>query len=57
MDIESASEALSEMLRPLGLGVFEDIITENPVYAGSILEAMAPDDATGFSPGDHPPDA
>ena len=51
MDIESASEALSEMLRPLGLGVFEDLIKENPVYAGSILEAMAPDDATDFLQG------
>ncbi|HAW95803.1 MAG: magnesium transporter [Phycisphaerae bacterium] len=51
MDIESASEALSEMLRPLGLGVFEDLIKENSEYAGSILEAMAPDDATDFLQG------
>ena len=54
MDIESASEALSEMLRPLGLGVFEDLINENSEYAGSILEAMAPDDATDFLQGIDP---
>ena len=48
MDIELAAEALAEMLRPLGRGVLDDLIEEDPQSAAGLLESMAPDDATDF---------
>jgi magnesium transporter len=46
MDVESAAEALAHMLTPLGVGVLEDLIDEDPQYAGQLIAEMAPDDAT-----------
>lgn len=46
MDVESAAEALAHMITPLGVSVLEDLIVEDPVYAGKLIEEMAPDDAT-----------
>lgn len=46
MDVESAADALAHMLTPLGVSVLEDLIIEDPVYAGKLIEEMAPDDAT-----------
>jgi magnesium transporter len=46
MDVESAADALAHMLTPLGVSVLEDLIIEDPDYAGKLIEEMAPDDAT-----------
>ncbi|MBL9119995.1 MAG: magnesium transporter [Phycisphaerae bacterium] len=46
MDVESAADALAHMLTPLGVSVLEDLIVEDPAYAGKLIEEMAPDDAT-----------
>lgn len=46
MGVESAAEALAHMLTPLGVSVLEDLIDEDPQYAGQLIEEMAPDDAT-----------
>ena len=46
MDIETAAEALAHMITPLGVSVLEDLIEEDPKYAGQLIEEMAPDDAT-----------
>ena len=48
MDIDLASEALAEMLPPLGQVVLEELIEQDPLATAELLEAMAPDDATGF---------
>jgi len=48
MDVESAAEALAEMVRPLGVSVLADLLEEDVEFAASLLEAMAPDDATDF---------
>lgn len=46
MDVETAAEALAHMITPLGVSVLEDLIEEDPKYAGQLIEEMAPDDAT-----------
>lgn len=46
MDVESAADALAHMVTALGVSVLEDLIVEDPVYAGKLIEEMAPDDAT-----------
>jgi magnesium transporter len=46
MGTESAAEALAHMLPALGVSVLEDLIEEDPAYAGQLIEEMAPDDAT-----------
>jgi magnesium transporter len=46
MDVESAAEALAHMITALGVSVLEDLIDEDPAYAGRLIEEMAPDDAT-----------
>lgn len=46
MDVESAAEALAHMITALGVSVLEDLIDEDPAYAGKLIEEMAPDDAT-----------
>jgi magnesium transporter len=46
MGAESAAEALAHMLPALGVSVLEDLIEEDPAYAGQLIEEMAPDDAT-----------
>lgn len=46
MDVESAADALAHMIPALGVSVLEDLIVEDPVYAGKLIEEMAPDDAT-----------
>jgi magnesium transporter len=46
MTPETAAEALAHMLTPLGVSVLEDLIEEDPHYAGQLIEEMAPDDAT-----------
>ncbi len=45
MDIESAADALAHMITQLGVSVLEDLIEEDPRYAGKLIEKMAPDDA------------
>ncbi len=46
MEIDAAADALSHMATPLAVSVIEDLIDEDPAYAGLLLGAMAPDDAT-----------
>jgi magnesium transporter len=46
METESAAEALAHMHPSLAVGVLEDLIEEDPSYAGKLIEEMAPDDAT-----------
>lgn len=46
MDVETAADALAHMITPLGVSVLEDLIEEDPGYAGQLIEEMAPDDAT-----------
>ncbi len=46
METESAAEALAHMHPSLAVGVLEDLIEEDPSYAGTLIEEMAPDDAT-----------
>jgi len=46
MEAESAAEALAHMVPALGVSVLEDLIEEDPAYAGQLIEEMAPDDAT-----------
>jgi len=45
MDVASAAEALAHMLTPLAVSVLEDLIEEDPAYAGKLIEQMEPDDA------------
>ncbi len=46
MEVDAAAEALSHMAMPLAVSVIEDLIDEDPAYAGRLLGEMAPDDAT-----------
>ncbi len=46
MEIDAAADALSHMATPLAVSVIEDLIEEDPAYAGRVLGEMAPDDAT-----------
>ena len=46
METESAAEALAHMHPSLAVSVLEDLIEEDPSYAGKLIEEMAPDDAT-----------
>ncbi len=46
METESAADALAHMHPSLAVGVLEDLIEEDPSYAGTLIEEMAPDDAT-----------
>lgn len=45
MDDQAAADALAEMNLPLAISMLDDLIDEEPVYAGLLLELMAPDDA------------
>lgn len=45
MKDRAAASALSEMEMPLAAGVMEDLIDEDPSYAGRLIEQMADDDA------------
>ncbi len=46
MDVDAAADALSHMVTPLAVSVLEDLIDDDPSYAGRVLAEMAPDDAT-----------
>ena len=46
METESAADALAHMHPSLAVSVLEDLIEEDPAYAGQLIEEMAPDDAT-----------
>jgi magnesium transporter len=46
MEMQAAADAIAEMSTPLAISVIEDLIEEDIGYAGRLLEAMAPDDAT-----------
>ncbi|MSR29597.1 MAG: magnesium transporter [Phycisphaerales bacterium] len=46
MDIDAAADALSHMATPLAVSVIEDLIDDDPEYAGRLLDEMPPDDAT-----------
>ena len=46
METESAADALAHMHPSLAVSVLEDLISEDPAYAGQLIEEMAPDDAT-----------
>lgn len=46
MEVDSAADALSHMAVPLAVSVLEDLIEDDPAYAGRMLSEMAPDDAT-----------
>jgi magnesium transporter len=46
MDIDAAADALSHMVTPLAVSVLEDLIDDDPAYAGRVLAEMPPDDAT-----------
>lgn len=46
MDVDAAADALSHMVTPLAVSVLEDLIDDDPGYAGRVLAEMAPDDAT-----------
>lgn len=46
MDSESAADALAHMHPSLAVSVIEDLVDDNPEYAGQLIEQMAPDDAT-----------
>lgn len=46
METDSAADALAHMHPSLAVSVLEDLIGEDPEYAGKLIEEMAPDDAT-----------
>ncbi|MFZ9880195.1 MAG: magnesium transporter [Phycisphaerales bacterium] len=46
MGTESAADALAHMHPSLAVSVLEDLVEEDPAYAGKLIEEMAPDDAT-----------
>jgi magnesium transporter len=46
METESAADALAHMHPSLAVSVLEDLVSEDPEYAGKLIEEMAPDDAT-----------
>ncbi len=46
MEVDAAADALSHMAVPLAVSVIEDLIDDDPAYAGRVLSEMAPDDAT-----------
>ena len=46
MEIDAAADALSHMNVSLAVSVIEDLIEDDPAYAGRVLGEMAPDDAT-----------
>jgi magnesium transporter len=46
METESAADALAHMHPSLAVSVLEDLVEEDPEYAGKLIEEMAPDDAT-----------
>ncbi len=46
MEVDAAADALSHMSIPLAVSVIEDLIEEDPSFAGRMLSEMAPDDAT-----------
>ena len=46
METESAADALAHMHPSLAVSVLEDLVEEDPEYAGQLIEEMAPDDAT-----------
>jgi magnesium transporter len=46
METESAADALAHMHPSLAVSVLEDLVNEDPEYAGKLIEEMAPDDAT-----------
>ncbi len=46
METESAADALAHMHPSLAVSVLEDLVEEDPAYAGRLIEEMAPDDAT-----------
>ncbi len=46
MELQAAADAIAEMSTPLAVSVIEDLLLEDVTYAGRLLEAMAPDDAT-----------
>lgn len=46
MDVDAAADALSHMVTALAVSVIEDLIDDDPNYAGRLLGEMAPDDAT-----------
>lgn len=46
METESAADALAHMHPSLAVSVLEDLVEEDPSYAGKLIEEMAPDDAT-----------
>lgn len=45
MDEQAAADALAEMQTPLAVTVIEDLLEEDPAFAGRLMELMAPDDA------------
>ena len=46
METESAAQALAHMHPSLAVSVLEDLVEEDPTYAGQLIEEMDPDDAT-----------
>jgi magnesium transporter len=46
MEKESAADALAHMHPSLAVSVLEDLVEEDPAYAGELIEQMEPDDAT-----------
>ncbi|MGI9013486.1 MAG: magnesium transporter [Phycisphaerales bacterium] len=46
MEDQAAADALAEMRVPLAVSVLEGLVEDDPVYAGRLIELMAPDDAT-----------
>ena len=46
METESAADALAHMHPSLAVSVLEDLVEEDPAYAGKLIEEMEPDDAT-----------
>ena len=51
MEDLAAAEALAEMQMPLAVSVLQDLVDDDPVYAGRLLGLMAPDDATDILQG------
>lgn len=45
MEEEAAAAALAEMQTPLAVSVIEDLLEDDPKFAGRLVELMAPDDA------------
>lgn len=45
MEEEAAAAALAEMQTPLAVSVIEDLLEDDPAFAGRLVELMAPDDA------------